>query len=96
MISEESTAEEIEERSYQLEDSVRRFEEPITMMLYKMPSTNGRRKRQSRIGKNKRVTLREEKKRRKLKRCVKSYRDRLGSWEINQRKKRLNFLKIKG
>ena len=32
------------------------------MMLYKVPSTNGRRRRQSRIGKKKRVTLQEEKK----------------------------------
>ena len=30
MISEESKAEELEERLYQLEGSVRRFEEPIT------------------------------------------------------------------
>ena len=32
MISEESTAEEIEERSDQLEESVRRFEEPMTII----------------------------------------------------------------
>ena len=92
MISEESTADEIEEWLDQLKESVRRFEEP--MAVIQMLSTSGRRRGKSKIGKKKkkkRASLREWKKRRKLKRCVKSYRNKLGLREINQRKKRLNF-----